>query len=428
MKRLAAGVAACSIAWPFGITASAQDAPRPVTNLITAALQNNPDLRAARAQVTAAEGELLRSEVLAPNPELSLDYASDALLDASGESRASIGLTQELQIGGQRGLRKSVARLRLEAARAQWRNVALQIARDGAEAWLNVQRARGLADVNRQAAALGDSLATAAQRRQKAGDIAELERNVVEVDALRARATLAVSEAEVARAEANLTRFLGSPVPEVPMVLDVVASDIELSAQMELALRQRPDLAAVQLAIEASGDEVTLRRRERIPNPILGLAYDREKFFVSGPLPTAGSVRLEHLSTLLAVRLTFPLPVWQRNQGEIRAALGAQTAAEAQRDSVERQIRAEVASALQSLRSAQVAHDLYQTASPKVARNLALLQKGYQGGEVDLSTLLTARDRSLATQREAIDAQVNLVRALIELRRATGLLPDGRQP
>jgi cobalt-zinc-cadmium efflux system outer membrane protein len=64
-------------------------------------------------------------------------------------------------------------------------------------------------------------------------------------------------------------------------------------------------------------------------------------------------------------------------------------------------------------------------ALPGVERNLSLVQRAYEAGELGLDALLLSRDRAYSARGEAIDASAALARARSALLRASGLLPTG---
>src|SRR5439155_1389135 len=74
-------------------------------------------------------------------------------------------------------------------------------------------------------------------------------------------------------------------------------------------LARRPDLEAAERAREAAEAALRLARAERWPNPTLGVQYTHSEFQVSGDLA-------DQVGTSVSV----PLPVFNRNQGEIERA------------------------------------------------------------------------------------------------------------
>lgn len=401
--------------------AAAEPTPIAKDQAVSEALAHNGELRAAREALGAFEAEVVRAKLLFPrNPEVEVTYGSDALSDGNGRRKLETELSQEIPLLGKRRVGVERTEIRLSEGKARVAGLALVVVRDAADAWSDLWRAQHLEALAGEALELNQSLFRAAERRFQAGDIPELERNLVELDVARARAGAAEARSSVARSAARLTRLMGrttgvivaaagEPMPASP------AGD--LGALVARAAERRPELEAARLAEAGFDSELDLRRREIVPNPTVGVALEHE--------PARAS---EASRTLLFARVSFPIPVWDRKQAEIRAAESGRGVAAASRYAVERQVAAEVASAHAALAAARSSLEAFTGAVPKVERNLALLEKAYASGQVSLPELLAAKDRAFATRREIVEAQASLARAFHELRRAVGEGPSEATP
>src|SRR5436190_315669 len=78
------------------------------------------------------------------------------------------------------------------------------VARDAAEGWGGLWRAERLRELAAATAELAKALDRAAERRFRAGDVAEMERNLVAMEVARAQAAAAVADGEWARARVEL--------------------------------------------------------------------------------------------------------------------------------------------------------------------------------------------------------------------------------
>jgi cobalt-zinc-cadmium efflux system outer membrane protein len=387
----------------------------PLERVVAEALAKNPEVAAARAEEAGAEEALAADgRWLRENPELEVEYGTDAPTQAHGERRLSVALSQTLEVAGQRGLRVERAEAALAAARARRRAVELSVAREGVEAAVEVERLTAHARLAEELLAVARTLEEASARRFAAGDAPEMERNTAALERARAEARVALARAEAASALAALNRRLGRPVhAALSLSLTPVAVPAELKAE-------QPEVAAARAEAEAARAEVDLLRRERIPDPTVSLGYERE----TRPEEHATGTDL-HTSSMLMARLSVPLPFWDRNQGELAAARARRAALEAGREGRERQVEVERVSAREAYEAARAAEAALAAALPGVERNMALIQRAYEAGELGLDALLLSRDRAFAARGEAIDATAALVRARSALLRASGLLPTG---
>jgi cobalt-zinc-cadmium efflux system outer membrane protein len=411
-----------------GTAAAQASAPLTRAEVIAQARERNLELRAARERLGLQEAELAQAGQLLPsNPELEAEVGSDRPFNNEGERRLGIGLAQEFEIAGQRGLRKAQASAELKQAQARWAALEAQVARDASGAFLRLWRAERLRALARESLELNLTLEKATESRFQAGDISELERNVVAVDVARARRELSSAETELVQARLDLARLLGRPDGMRLTVEDLslpTATLAPLENLQSLARERRADLAAARYSQEAAEARLSLRYRERIPNPTLRLGYERERFGALDASPGEGG----EISSLLIGSISIPLPLWNRQQGPIRAAQTEKAAATIEREATERLVETEVAAAFAAVERSREALEAVTAALPKVERNLELIRKSFEAGQVDLLELLNTRDRSQQARQEYVEARVEYVRALDELMRATGQLPmEARQ-
>ncbi|HEX8698927.1 MAG TPA: TolC family protein, partial [Myxococcaceae bacterium] len=230
----------------------------------------------------------------------------------------------------------------------------------------------------------------------------------------RAEARVALAQAQVASARAALNRRLGRPVTAA---LSLALAPVAIPAGLRA---EQPELVAARADTEAAQAEVDLLRRERIPDPTVSLGYERE----TRPEEHATGADL-HSGSMVIARLSVPLPFWDRNQGELAAARARRAVLEAQREGREREVEVERLVAREAYEAARSAEAALTAALPGVERNLSLVQRAYEAGELGLDALLLSRDRAFAARGEAIDATAALARARSALLRASGLLPTG---
>ncbi|HVG64105.1 MAG TPA: TolC family protein [Hyalangium sp.] len=400
------------------VASTGESAPWTLQRVMSEALARSPEVAAARAEEASAEGVLAAdSRWVRENPSLEVEYGTDAVTQDQGERRLSVAISQQLQVAGQRGLRVERGEAALAAARARRRAVELSVAREVADAAAEWVRRQAHVRLAEEALTAARTLEEAAARRFAAGDVAELERNAAALERARAEARAAQARAEAAGTRALMNRLLGRPA-SAPLELTLEPLAVSEEARAEL-----PELEAARAEAEAARVEVDLLRRERIPDPTVSLEYEQEKRFeehATGPDL--------HTASMVVARLSVPLPLWNRNQGELAAARARRAAREAEREGREREVEAERISARERYEAARTAEAALTAALPGVERNLSLVQRAYEAGELSLDALLLTRDRAYAARGEAIDATASLARARAAFLRASGRLPTGEAP
>ncbi|WP_205525418.1 TolC family protein [Pyxidicoccus trucidator] len=386
--------------------------------VVSDAVERSPEVAAARAEEVSAEG--VRSadgRWLRDNPQLEVEAASDVLTGDQGELRVEMMLSQTVEVAGQRGLRVERADASLDAARARRRAAVLEAAAGAVGAAVELERREARARLAEEALSLSRELEAATERRFAAGDVSELDRNGATLERARAEARAALARAESDAARAALNRRLGRPAA-APLSVSVL-----VEAPSSPLLNERPELQAARAEEVAAKAEVELLRRERFPDPTLGVGYERERRPESH-----GAISDLHTEHLLVARLSVPLPLWERNQRELAEARARRSAREAERVAREREVEAESAVARSAFEAARAAHTALNTARPSVERNLELVRRAYEAGELGLDALLLARDRAFAARAETVDAAAELARARTALLRAEGRLPTGGVP
>jgi cobalt-zinc-cadmium efflux system outer membrane protein len=185
---------------------------------------------------------------------------------------------------------------------------------------------------------------------------------------------------------------------------------------LKLALQRHPGIAARATAVEAAEACVQLENREAWPEPILGVAYTRER------LP---NIRIdEHV---VRGTIAMPIPFSQRNQqgrADARAELAVRRAEQQafQQTLQARLTRAAAAVDADGNRIAAYGTEIL----PAFEGNLSLLRRAFELGEVDLLQVLVARERLLRIQQDALTAHQDYYRdvAALEAEVGTEVWPD----
>ena len=180
-----------------------------------------------------------------------------------------------------------------------------------------------------------------------------------------------------------------------------------------------PLITLAQVAIEPSSTlEVRLAEAERL-EAAAGLRSEQ----VARQLdPSVGvGVRILHETRTagLVAGISLPLPLFDRNGGNIAAAAAGIRAAEARRDAALAQATARIANARTNIDAARARVVALETAAlPQAGEALRLANLAYRAGRLTLLELLDAQQALAATQNELIDARVALAEASATLVRA----------
>ncbi len=384
----------------------------------------NPDVRAARARAAQGSGRRSIAGYLVPSkPSVELAWRSDRVFADTGERSVDVGLEQELEIFGQRGLRIDLAEAELAALRSEISAVRLALKARVTVAYFELMYQERRAGASRLIAEQAARLEEAARRRLAARDISEGEYTLIAADRTSALADAAEAESDRLEAGARLNVLIGragsadtTTAGDFPLLRPAEAPG-NLAAQ---ARARRSDLAAAAREVTAREREVRLRNRERLPNPVLSVGYARDRS-VLGPEDFSGvSAQAVDSDQFLALGIRFSLPLLRTGSGEVAEARGRRAEAEARRDGLAASIDEEVTSLWARHERARQQIDGYAAIEPKLANTIALYEKAYAAGQIDLAGFLAVRDRVLKVTLAALKARRDGAAAAAELERAAG--------
>ena len=391
-----------------------------VEQLSDAAFARNRELLAARQTLEIAKGRLLQAG-LRPNPTLDVEQTTDALTGRQGEGNMGFGVTQVFELGGKRNKRVAVAQLEYERSVAEVRTLERQVAAELRSAYAQALAAAQQLNTAEQLIALNRELVRVTEARLKEGDVAPLDLNLmgVEVDRLRAQAVQSRADLEGqlvtirTLAGFDLTESLTlAPVLEHPPLLGMT-----IGAATEIALRERADLQAARIAEELGDARLGLAEAQRTPNLATSMRYSRSRsVFDKTPVGTLNDV--DHL---LTVGVSIEIPVRNRNQGEIAAAVGEKTQAKYRREFIETIVKRDVALAFNRYTAAAQMLAIYGgQVLPRAEENLRTIRAAYGFGEMPVMDVIAEQRRLVENQTQYNAALRDYYTSLAELERALG--------
>ena len=419
-RSLVIGLFVGALALPRGVMA--QDGT--IEQLVATALERSPDIRAARTAVAVAGGQLTQAG-LRPNPML-----TGSQLQMTGtQHQTLVGIEWPLDLF-RRSSRVALATQAVEATSLSVRDRERTLA-----AMVREQAGRLLA-ARRTVEIMNESLIAARRMRElldqrvTEGETPKLDANIAAVEVGRMEADLVLAQAEADGEAIELKALVGLPAG-APMVLrDTLESLVRVPPEpatpalpMEAALAARPDVREATARVALAGARVEAARREGRVDMTLSGAYGHEfsgfaqrGFNDGGALvPIQGSFD----SVVIGARLT--LPIRNKNQGGVAAALAERTGEEEVLASRQLTARAELDAAVLRDREARRAVEMYATTVRQLARqNVDVELEAYDLGRTPLSDLLAEQRRYLDVETAYTAALSRAFQAQVALRRARG--------
>jgi cobalt-zinc-cadmium efflux system outer membrane protein len=412
-----------------GTACPAEDAaPAPLTlaDAQRLAVQRNLDFRIAGIQVDAALAQLKVAREF-PNPTLGLSTAKistdgvpeetslgNGLLDRSYDSIVSLN---QLFLIGKRGLMRDAATAGVHSAEYQLEDARRLLLQAVTQAYAAALAANKQADVLTESAAMLRKEADIAATRFKAGDLSSSDKAQIEIAADQDELGAEAQRATARTAVVTLEILLGKASPEgtTPLADTLDAWVGAIPGDLDRApVGSRPDIAAAESSLAQAEANVTLERRQRVPDITASVQYERN------PAAQPDTV---------GVGLSLPLPLWDHFTGEILAAQAARNQSEAQLEKVRIQASADVAAARVAFREAFGRFRRYSgSIAPKSSEVARSVSYAFEKGGASLVDLLEAERNDNQIRLARVQSQADTASTAVALQAALGRLQSAENP
>ncbi len=340
------------------------------------------------AELSALDKEAKAKQSLAvqagtpSNPTLELEGSTGTLTGSPDTRGASIGISQEFSLYGKLRLRRKAIEREAEALVRKRDNAARLLKEEISTMLLDYLLSDERYALAADMVKLNGELALIAGERFKAGDIPELELNITKVELARAEnRVLEVDRARLAL-RINIASLTGLQATDI-VLSDKLSSAVPLLQTQDIAtqsLSLRPDYLALGLEREKAETEYRLAKVEGLPNPTVGIFAQWQKSSVE-----VGGMSAINRDRIVGLRLSVPIPVFNRNNGGRAEAQAMLDAADYRCKALERTIKAEVEAAIAGLSSSERIVSLFDRGIiPQLTENLKLTQEAYRVGEVGI--------------------------------------------
>jgi cobalt-zinc-cadmium efflux system outer membrane protein len=384
---------------------------------VQAALMGNRDLAAARFAVKKAEGRLRQAGLL-PNPEIEFNGFSDFITSGDGEGEFIIGLHQVLPLTARLPLAREVSRVGVAEALREVRNHERLLIARVQELYVRTQAARRrsvAAGEAREDAAASSGLAAT---RLTAGQGTLAESALARVDEQRwgTVATSAATEAETLLLDLKTAAGMPAGAPlALTQTLESAVDDLRARAGLSRAT-YRPDVELALLGMDRGGAETRLAQASAWEGIRVGVEYMQDRG-VDAP----GGIDTGHF---LGVKVSLPLPVWDRKTGEIDVARATEEERTARVRALELEVGNDISAASRRVSLLEDQWRRYgRDTQPVIDDASREMVQGFEQGRVEARDLLLVRAQSTTLQVEATRIIEDLALALIDLEAAGGTHP-----
>ena len=359
---------------------------------VTHALAHNPDLAAARFRIDEARGKVTGAGRLS-NPDLEI---SASKMTAGKEGNVGIAFMQKFPVTGRLRFEKAVTRAELAAAEAEFENEKRKVAEETRLVMvklLALEQRRTLAGEQLEN---GRQMAKLATARAGAGAGSTTEAIQFELEAQELQFQVLTLDTEKPALLGELRVLLGMK-PGEPLTTSGALPPAGKISSLQTDPEKRADLHGASMMVEAAQRGIELERSKRYEDIAVGAMVERARR-LDMPEPLMNE-------TMLGIKISIPLPFWNKNEGPIEQATAAAQRAAKEREAMALRIRFEIAVAYGEMK-AQVAlvNSVNDTLLPKATEVEKRILDQYKQGQLSIQDVLRARDKRLQLERSRIDA------------------------
>jgi cobalt-zinc-cadmium efflux system outer membrane protein len=381
--------------------------------LVKQALQRNPELNFFVAEIAAAKGAV-RTAGTVRNPELSTEVGYKNSRENSGGVSGdgailALSLSQTFEYPGRIALRKAIASHDLVLADLHLQQFRLTLAahvRSLAYASTSAhERMKAVQEVVSRTQALNDVL----KQRPLAGVAPQLEAQIISANLLifqRQERESILAEKTIA---AELNQLCGRPAdPEVTVSAGpIVFAALSVPKLVDAARSNAFDIRIRQVELAQQGFKVALSKNESFPAVAVGPFYSLEN-----------AIDREQR---VGVGLSLPLPLWDRNLGNIASSKARQQQAEASLAMAAREVERRVTQTAAALQAKRAEIETWKTgAIAKLREASELADRSYRLGAIPLATYVEIQKQYLEAIGAFNDAQKDALEAAQTLEILTG--------
>lgn len=379
------------------------------------ALAHNHSLQVARSTIVQSQDQEVTAN-LRPNPVFTADglfiplFSPNQLtadnLDTLSEFDA--GLSYLFERGKKRQHRLRAAQDQTAVTKSTVADNQRSLTFSVASQFTNALLAESALDFARQDLQGFQNTVEISEAQYKAGAISEGDLLKIKLQLLQFQTDVTSAQLAREQALAALRQLLG--FESVPMDYDVEGElqyqklPYNLEDLQAMAIKDRPDLRAAQQNVTASQSQHTLAKAD-------------------GKVDVTGSLTYTHVSGFnsLSTLVSFPLPFFNRNQGEIARTDAAITQAKEAESEASEQVMTDVRTAFETVHTSEQTLQIYQSGYLDQAKqSVDISQYAYQRGAVSLLDFLDAersyRDTELAYRQQLASYML----AVEQLREAVG--------
>lgn len=367
------------------------------------AMGANPEISVALREQEATEGARIQAGVR-HNP-----YISSEIQDTRSDTqKITLQFNQEIELGNKRESRLALADILHTKATAELDALKATIHANTVNAFYEVLVAQERLALSKSSFEVANAAVNAATKRVNAGKSSPVEETKSNIAASSAKIELNQSNSQLNSARKRLSALWGNPFPVFEQAYgDVENIPLVPSFENLLALLENaPAIGIANLEVSARGGSTKLARSQSTPNITI----------------SAGIVHNQELGLNQAiVGLSAPIPVFDRNQGNVQEAVSLEYKAQDELIALKTQLATKLAGEHERLSVARLsAISLREEILPGAQNAFEAANKGFNAGKFNFLDVLDAQRTLFQAKSQYIQVLLDAHQAIAEIESILG--------
>lgn len=368
---------------------------------VNRALNYHPTIQAALAEIDARHGEAAQA-AMRPNPELGIEvenFAGNKTKSNFNVAETTFAFSQTLELGDKRFLRLRAAELDTSLAVWDFEVARMQVAIGAARAAIDVLTAQNRLKVLQDFVGIAEKTKSSVDARVKGGKASPIELDRSIVAAARAKALAKAEQARLDATKRRLSIYWGAESVDFKRITGRLGKGhrVPSMAALKVSIENNPGLARWSDEIGRRVALLDVEVSKSIPDVRVG----------------AGVRHFNEDDSVAAVAsLSVPLPLFDRNSGNIAAAGSRIAKAERDRAAARNELLGALTEAVGALEVAAATVSAFENdVLPPAQSAFDRTKLGYDEGKFDILNVLDA-------QRSVFEARLDLMNARADYEKA----------
>jgi len=381
-------------------------------------LKNNPYYQAEKLNNDLARAEIINAG-MKQNPSASFSFIQIPVPKYFAENtsvlnpqnrESTIELSKSFQVKGQRKLKIEKAEKEYGITQSSLRDYERNMVLGTAEKWLDVWYSKNKMNILKAAKINSDSLLKINQIRLKNQVITNTEFLRTQIVDDQYSLLLKSSEQEQISEIQNLKLIAGIDSPVFVSEMDsvfIILVPQSADSLVNYALQNRTDIVATKKAVDAARTDIRLQLANSYPQPEIGINYSTQEH-----TPYIGSY------------LAVPIPVFNRNQGEIAKSKIVLNQTENLLYATNQKVKTEIENTWNEYTTNRIVYEKYREIYRKSENVLNVVKMAYLKGGTTILDYLEAERNWFELQNQFYEAFYNYQKSYLELLFASNLIQN----